>query len=600
MSSCLRCGCPSSGQVVCKLCEACASCSKTLTPQEISFRTWLCNACYNKRNGLCTDCSTALTPPELQYGSGMCNKCYDKANLKKTKKQTAACASCKNTLTAKEESFKTGLCDLCFDKLSKHVPGLPDSCSKCDTQFTKSDDTKHTLRGLCNSCSDSALHTVLPRPAPTTITVDALVYYLETGLMPHGCRIGNIYGRFQAYPSNWDASNVSKGCILPIDRPTTFVLGPDGIEALIGKRGFDMLMAVGLTKKHVTSVVQRNKKYGLVLFEAQHDVQPVPADWCGLEAIVQTHYPFVWKYLQQTFPLLKRLSYKQLLQTGKNTTEKWRALGCSPTVAFLRSDHTALDARIWLASELFCCEPYSGDGWTYTDNGERGVREYFSSNISLKQIKSWGFVDIPVELTANKMYPVPTSWDTKLSGNLNLPLVSNDELQKIVARVRETIPNAKVTKVQRVQNELLYQKYAHEKEQLKQWHGKEPKEIFLFHGTSGASPDLVYNSEAGFDMRFCTSGMWGVATYFAMNASYSQGYSFNNGGTLQMFLASVLVGDAYDTPSDGTIRMPPVKTTSSKGVVRYDSVTGVTGGSRVYMLYCNGRAYPGYLISYTC
>jgi hypothetical protein len=32
--------------------------------------------------------------------------------------------------------------------------------------------------------------------------------------------------------------------------------------------------------------------------------------------------------------------------------------------------------------------------------------------------------------------------------------------------------------------------------------------------------------------------------------------------------------------------------------VRYDSVCGVTGGSRVFIVYENGRAYPEYLVTY--
>ena len=31
---------------------------------------------------------------------------------------------------------------------------------------------------------------------------------------------------------------------------------------------------------------------------------------------------------------------------------------------------------------------------------------------------------------------------------------------------------------------------------------------------------------------------------------------------------------------------------------RYDTVTGETGGSKVYVVYENGRAYPEYLVTY--
>jgi hypothetical protein len=66
----------------------------------------------------------------------------------------------------------------------------------------------------------------------------------------------------------------------------------------------------------------------------------------------------------------------------------------------------------------------------------------------------------------------------------------------------------------------------------------------------------------------------------------------------------VLVGDAAQLPSDSSLRIPPEKpqTSSTLGFAneRYDSVTGQTGGSIVYIIYTNGHAYPSYLITYTC
>ena len=133
----------------------------------------------------------------------------------------------------------------------------------------------------------------------------------------------------------------------------------------------------------------------------------------------------------------------------------------------------------------------------------------------------------------------------------------------------------------------------------------------LFHGTSSTNPDEIYKSEEGFDMRFCTSGMWGVGSYFAEKASYSDRYSYKTDRSKmpmflakylrsekQMFLAKVLTGDSKDHPRDSSLRMPPEKTSFSDHTVRYDTVTGVTGGSRVYIIYNNDKAFPFYLITY--
>jgi hypothetical protein len=55
----------------------------------------------------------------------------------------------------------------------------------------------------------------------------------------------------------------------------------------------------------------------------------------------------------------------------------------------------------------------------------------------------------------------------------------------------------------------------------------------------------------------------------------------------------VVLGDSVALPPT-KIKEPPMK----DGVRRYDSVTGNTGGSEVYMVYANIKAYPSYLVTY--
>ncbi len=68
-----------------------------------------------------------------------------------------------------------------------------------------------------------------------------------------------------------------------------------------------------------------------------------------------------------------------------------------------------------------------------------------------------------------------------------------------------------------------------------------------------------------------------------------------------MFLVKVLTGDSHSCPSNGSLRMPPVKNQGSTGQfaqMKYDTVTGNTNGSDVYMTYDNDKSYPAYLITY--
>lgn len=90
--------------------------------------------------------------------------------------------------------------------------------------------------------------------------------------------------------------------------------------------------------------------------------------------------------------------------------------------------------------------------------------------------------------------------------------------------------------------------------------------------------------------------MWGMGLYFAEKASYSNAYAFRTAqGQKSILLAKLLAGEEVHLQSDSTLRMPPDKPDGR----RYDTVTGTTGGSKVYIVYENGRAYPEYLVTYT-
>lgn len=124
-------------------------------------------------------------------------------------------------------------------------------------------------------------------------------------------------------------------------------------------------------------------------------------------------------------------------------------------------------------------------------------------------------------------------------------------------------------------------------------------EQLLFHGTRFNDPELIYEGDSSFDMRYSQNGMWGSGNYFAVNASYSNSYSYNCTGYRQMLVASVLTGLSYYTRPDNSLRKPPYRPNRIGGIqYRYDSVSGDTGGSKVYITYDNDKAYPAYLITY--
>ena len=178
-----------------------------------------------------------------------------------------------------------------------------------------------------------------------------------------------------------------------------------------------------------------------------------------------------------------------------------------------------------------------------------------------------------------------------------------NQVQKLF---KSTMMNTKVTCIKRIQNKWLWEKYIQHKSRMDQKNGGRVHERQLFHGTSETQPDMIYQSEEGFDMRFSRDGMWGQANYFAVDAYYSDQYAYQRSdGQREMLLAKVLTGDSYCCKPDSSLRMPPLKYSGREtelGQVRYDTITGYIRGSQVtvqvYMTYSNEKAYPAYLIRY--
>eukprot|EP00347_Sterkiella_histriomuscorum_P006231 403353563 len=233
---------------------------------------------------------------------------------------------------------------------------------------------------------------------------------------------------------------------------------------------------------------------------------------------------------------------------------------------------------------------------------------HFAQGYSFERIKIVGFKchdagrQFESMLDKALLFEFPQTWqqiDQHILESKDLiiiPLAQGDaEWLKIENQFKVTMPQAKITKIERIQNKKLWRNFKHAVDDIRDKWNKPAQTLMLYHGTRGTAPKSIYDSEEGFNMLFSSGGMWGQAIYFAQNSSYSDGYKYAvSQTTFQMFFARVLVGNYIKLPSDKQIKMPPV---DAQGKY-YDSIQGHTGGSDVFMIYANKKAYPEYLITY--
>lgn len=224
----------------------------------------------------------------------------------------------------------------------------------------------------------------------------------------------------------------------------------------------------------------------------------------------------------------------------------------------------------------------------------------------------------------NSKYTFPDTWSSSATSHNAVVDVDSTsaEFHSVAAKFAKDLPDAAVSRVQRVENVLLYKAYQgnarilHERYSVngQRLYGDEELTKELWHGTSLTAPEVVVLSSYGTER--CHSNdkcMWGQGNYFSTTATYvNNGYahSLPAEGLKQMVLFEVMVGLSCNTDSDRSIKKPP-PVPADHDVMRlfgsaappnlsYDSVTGVTMGTRVYITYSTGVAqqYPRYIVTY--
>jgi len=194
----------------------------------------------------------------------------------------------------------------------------------------------------------------------------------------------------------------------------------------------------------------------------------------------------------------------------------------------------------------------------------------------------------------------------------------------VFEKLRQDMPDVYISKLWRVQNSSLWTYYSFHKDRFSSMKVKE-NERSVWHGTSDLDPAIIYNDKQdGFMMQFSQAGFWGRGIYFADKASYSHSYTYKpptSGGSRtnlgaieerpgaqkderEMFLTKLLIGSEVSINRDESVQKsfecrnltaPPANPATN---LKYNTVTGMTGGSKVWVVYENGRAYPDYLVRY--
>ncbi|XP_060795064.1 protein mono-ADP-ribosyltransferase PARP14-like [Neoarius graeffei] len=195
----------------------------------------------------------------------------------------------------------------------------------------------------------------------------------------------------------------------------------------------------------------------------------------------------------------------------------------------------------------------------------------------------------------------PLYWDTMTTVEVLkvVPLQSSSaEYKKVKSDFKRTVAKA-VIKIERIQNVNLRRAYEVRKRELQEKNGTVGAgERFLYHGTTADACTSIQRSN--FNRRFAGQNgtMYGLGTYFAVDANYSANprYSVPSAdGTQLMFVTLVLTG--YYTQGQSDMNVPPPRSPQDPND-RFDSVVDNLQKPSMFVVFHDCQAYPDYLITF--
>lgn len=181
-------------------------------------------------------------------------------------------------------------------------------------------------------------------------------------------------------------------------RLLVYLTDSEGLESLIGKRGYDQLVTIGHHPDHIVSQVSQGKSYKLVVFP---EAEALVADWDGMLELTSKVYPETAPYCKkyalelkswpfERYEALAGYRFKDVDDPANPkfmSFEKWQ-----------QSSKGLIHLRALLYHAIHVRELYRGDGYTYDENGTRGVKEYLLPNLKIEEIEGADVEDMTVLL----------------------------------------------------------------------------------------------------------------------------------------------------------------------------------------------------------
>jgi len=214
----------------------------------------------------------------------------------------------------------------------------------------------------------------------------------------------NIYARITFYEPGIFEKLKNELYLADVSRRFVFLMGYDGLQTLIGKNGFEILTLAGKTREMITDYVKQKGDFKMYIFEDKKLDSVFPASWDGISKLTEKLYPELCGKIAQHIPKLKSTPFNtfqkelgfEFYEALPKTDPRFMTIE-----KFLASPMTTAHLRLFFYCSLRLLDLFSGDGITYDEKGNPGVKEFVSENTKISNIPRLVMADIDVKIPSN-------------------------------------------------------------------------------------------------------------------------------------------------------------------------------------------------------
>lgn len=241
------------------------------------------------------------------------------------------------------------------------------------------------------------------------------------------------------------------------DRKLVMLMGPDGLEKLLGKTGYDMLVEIGYETDYIQRKVDEGNEFKLVTFEEGGEAKL--ATWDNVIEVISAVYPQIASKLYKNLEGLKQVPFDAIekyagydfSEVDKNGKTDSRYMTIE---RYEQAGDGLVEARAFLYFTVHLRELFSGDGYTYTADGRRGLMEYIVANKPIQNLGENKVIDIDVKtiktisggttMTKSKYeLEIPSFYDESKTGEVfRVPYEERARDAKLWAKQKQLQPAA--------------------------------------------------------------------------------------------------------------------------------------------------------------